>query len=193
MNRWKVLLALGITFSVSALFIVYTLASHRSETASASATASLKVGTSLGDTAPDFQLTRIDGAQVGLSDLRGQPAVLVFWTAWCPVCREEAPSINEVAARFEPRDVRVLGINIKDSEARTEAGIKEFGIRYTVARDGDATTARRYKVTGTPTIVFLDRQGVVRYFGNELPQDYSERLDALISEQFVVPPSGGSS
>jgi peroxiredoxin len=183
MNRWKILLALGITLSVSAVFIGYSLASRRSAPASAAATASLKVGTSVGDTAPDFQLVGTDGAAVTLGDLRGQPAVLVFWTAWCPVCREEAPRINELAARFEPRGVRVLGINIKDSEARTEAGIREFGIHYPVARDGDAATARRYKVTGTPTIVFLDRQGVVRYFGNELPQDYPARLDALLGDE----------
>lgn len=184
MNRWKIFLVLGVALSVSAVFIGYSLASRGSDTESAGASTSAReVGTVPGNTAPDFQLTRVDGAAVALSDLRGQPAVLVFWTAWCPICREEAPHINELAAEFEPRGVRVLGINIKDSEARTEAGIKDFGIRYPVARDGDASTARRYKVTGTPTIVFLDRQGVVRYFGNELPADYPERLTALIIEK----------
>jgi hypothetical protein len=29
--------------------------------------------------------------------------------------------------------------------------------------------------------VLLDRQGVVQYFGNELPSDYSERLDAMLA------------
>lgn len=98
--------------------------------------------------------------------------MLVFWTAWCPVCKEEAPQFNQLAAQYEPRGVRVLGINIQDSLARTESGIKDFGIRYAVVRDADAGVARLYKVTGTPTIVFLDRQGTVRYFGNELPSDY---------------------
>ena len=139
-----------------------------------------KTGTAIGDTAPNFQLASIDGAPISLADLRGQPAVLVFWTAWCPVCKEEAPQFNQLAAQYEPRGVRVLGINIQDSLARTESGIKDFGIRYAVVRDADAAVARLYKVTGTPTIVFLDRQGTVRYFGNELPSDYPALLDALI-------------
>ena len=67
------------------------------------------------------------------------------------------------------RDVYVLGINIQDSMARTESGIRDFGIHYTVARDADAAVARRYHVTGTPTIIFLDRNGVVQYFGYEYP------------------------
>jgi len=145
--------------------------------------ATAKVGTAIGDRAPDFQLASIGGAPISLADLRGQPAVLVFWTAWCPVCKEEAPHFNQLAAQYEPLGVRVLGINIQDSLARTESGIKDFGIRYTIVRDADAGVARLYKVTGTPTIVFLDRQSTVRYFGNELPADYPARLDALLKEE----------
>ncbi len=141
-----------------------------------------KTGTAIGDTAPNFQLASIGGAPISLADLRGQPAVLVFWTAWCPVCKEEAPQFNQLAAQYEPRGVRVLGINIQDSLARTESGIKDFGIRYAVVRDADAAVARLYKVTGTPTIVILDRQSTVRYFGNELPADYAARLEALVQE-----------
>ncbi|MCA1575056.1 MAG: TlpA family protein disulfide reductase [Acidobacteria bacterium] len=139
-------------------------------------------GTAIGNIAPDFQLARTDGSIVKFDDLRGQPAVLVFWTAWCPSCKEEAPHVNELAAEFGPRGVRVLGINIQDSPARLAGGVKEFGIKYGVASDADAAVARRYKVVGTPTIVFLDEQGVVRYFGNELPDDYAAQLDALLAK-----------
>jgi peroxiredoxin len=137
-------------------------------------------GTAIGNIAPDFQLTRTDGTPVSLDSLRGQPSVVVFWTAWCPFCKEEAPHINELAAQYEARGVRVLGINIQDSEARTAGGVREFGIRYAVVRDTDAKVAKLYKVQGTPTVLFLDREGIVRYNGNELPKDYAARLDALL-------------
>ncbi len=139
-------------------------------------------GTAVGNTAPDFQLARVDGSQVSLDTLRGHPAVLVFWTAWCPSCKEEAPHVNGLAAKYESQGIRVLGINIQDSPARLAGGVKEFGIKYEVASDADASVARRYKVVGTPTIVFLDAQGVVRYFANELPEDYATRLDALLAK-----------
>jgi len=145
--------------------------------------ATARVGTVVGESAPDFQLATIEGAPASLAGLRGQPAVLVFWTAWCPTCKEEAPRLNELAAKYEPRGVRVLGINIQDSLARTQSGIKDFGIRYAVARDADASVARRYNVTGTPTVVFLDKLGVVRYFANALPDDYPQKLDALVATQ----------
>lgn len=165
---------------------VATPATRKSESAAATNgtasndAASPARGTAVGELAPEFQLTRTDGAPASLDSLRGQPAVVVFWTAWCPLCKEEAPHINELAAQYEARGVRILGVNIQDSEARTAGGVKEFGIMYPIARDADAKVAKTYNVQGTPTVLFLDKQGIVRYNGNELPKDYAARLDALL-------------
>jgi peroxiredoxin len=142
-----------------------------------------RAATQVGNPAPDFQLPRIDGATVSLADMRGKPAVIVFWASWCSSCKEEAPRINALAAEYEGKGVRVLGINVKDSLAGAEVGVKEFGIKYPVARDPDASVARAYKVRGTPTVIFLDRKGVVRYFANELPNDYARLLDDLLAEK----------
>ncbi len=150
------------------------------KTADAPGGGSVTSGTAVGNLAPQFQLVQTDGRQVSLDSLRGSPAVVVFWTAWCPFCKEEAPHINELAAQYETRGVRVLGINIQDSEARTAGGVREFGIKYAVARDADARIAKLYKVQGTPTVIFLDKDGIVRYNGNELPKDYAAQLDALL-------------
>jgi peroxiredoxin len=139
-------------------------------------------GVQVGNLAPDFQLSSVDGGRVSLADLRGKPAVIVFWSAWCPLCREEAPRINALAAQYGGKGVRVLGIDIKDSAARTESGVRQFGIKYLVARDPDASVAHSYQVTGTPTVIILDRKGVVRYFANELPDDYARLLDGLLAE-----------
>ncbi len=140
----------------------------------------VKRGTAIGNMAPDFDLAKFDGGNIAFNDLQGNPAVLVFWTAWCPVCKEEAPHINQLAENFEPRGVKVVGINIGESDARITEGIKDFGIKYTVATDRDTTVAKSYRVVGTPTVVILDKKGGVQYFGNELPKDYAERLNKII-------------
>jgi peroxiredoxin len=134
----------------------------------------------VGSLAPDFELAKLDGTKVSFNDIEGNPAVIVFWTAWCPSCKEEAPHINKLAEEFDGNGVRVLGINIGEGEARVKEGIKDFGIKYDVLRDADTSVAKRYNVVGTPTVVFLDEDGVVRYFGNELPKDYHARLEQLL-------------
>ncbi|MDX2040175.1 MAG: TlpA disulfide reductase family protein [Acidobacteriota bacterium] len=181
---WKTILSITLLLALGATLSSCSAGKRSVEnlTAGNAISASGRVGTAPGDTAPDFQLAKMDGALVSTSNLRGQPAVIVFWTAWCLVCKEETPRINALAAQYESKGVRVLGINIKDSPARTEGGINEFGIKYAIARDADASVARSYKVAGTPTILFLDRKGVVRYFANELPDDYTQRLDVLLAD-----------
>lgn len=136
----------------------------------------------VGSHAPNFELAKLDGTKISLNDLAGIPAVIVFWTAWCPTCKEEAPQINKLAEDYLAKGVRVLGINIGEGEARVTEGIKDFGIKYEVVRDSDTQVAKRYNVVGTPTVIFLDKTGTIRYIGNELPKDYAERLDAYISE-----------
>ena len=184
-THWKAILSITLLLALGAILSSCSAGKRSAENPAAAngTSASGRVGTAIGDTAPDFQLAKMDGTPVSTSDLRGQPAVIVFWTAWCPICKEEAPRINALAAQYESKGVRVLGINIKDSVARTEGGINEFGIKYAVARDADASVTRTYKVTGTPTVILLDSKGVVRYFANELPEDYAQRLDALLAER----------
>ncbi|NJM53669.1 MAG: TlpA family protein disulfide reductase [Blastocatellia bacterium] len=141
----------------------------------------IKRGTTVGQIAPDFDLEKTDGTKISFKDLEGSPSVLVFWTAWCPVCKEEAPKINKLAAEFEAKGVKVVGINIGESEARIAEGIKDFGIKYAVAKDKDTSVAKNYKIIGTPTVVFLDKKGAVQYFGNELPKDYATRLNTALT------------
>jgi cytochrome c biogenesis protein CcmG, thiol:disulfide interchange protein DsbE len=186
---WKTNLAIALLAAIGAALSNCSTGEQYAETRTAAvgrpfALADPQAAPPVGNPAPYFQLKRIDGGRVSLADLRGKPAVIVFWSAWCSSCKEEAPRINALADEYGRKGVRVLGIDIKDSAARTESGVKEFGIRYAVARDPDASVAHAYQVTGTPTIVFLDRAGVVRYFANELPNDYAQRLDGLLAGNF---------
>jgi peroxiredoxin len=149
---------------------------------SADKVAEAKRGTEPGNLAPEFQLTQLGGTALTLSDLRGEPAVLVFWASWCSFCKEEAPHVNKLAEAFANRGVHVFGINVRDSQARTEWGVKNFGIHYPVVRDENGDAARDYNVEGIPNVLFLDRKGVVRYVGSHIPGDYAERLELMLAE-----------
>jgi peroxiredoxin len=168
------------------VFVVSALASDTVNSRAVPATpkqqAAQQADANVNDPAPEFQLQQMNGQTISLADLRGHPAVVIFWTSWCPICRTEAPEFNRLMRRHRASGIRVLGINIQESKKRTRAGIKDFGIRYPVALDTDASVARRYQVTATPTVIFVDANGTIRYRGNRLPKNHDRRLEVLLTQ-----------
>ena len=66
-----------------------------------------------GARAPDFTLLDQDGQPVSLSDLRGDPVLMVFYPAdFSPVCTDQLSVYQADLPEFERRGVRVLGISV---------------------------------------------------------------------------------
>jgi thiol-disulfide isomerase/thioredoxin len=62
----------------------------------------------------DFELQRLHGDKVSLSEYRGSWVVLNYWATWCAPCRKEIP---ELSALNDARDdVIVLGLAYEDTE-----------------------------------------------------------------------------
>ena len=66
-----------------------------------------------GTPAPDFTLDAAPDRAVSLRDLRGAPAVLVFYPAdWSPVCGDELAVFNQALPMLREHRASVLGISV---------------------------------------------------------------------------------
>lgn len=114
----------------------------------------------VGQLAPDFTLTSLDGEQITLSELEGKPVVLNFWATWCPPCRVEIPILEAVSQSFEGEAI-ILGIDVQESPGTVEAFVERFGMTYPVVLDQDGYVTKAYQVRAFPTTYFIDSRGVV--------------------------------
>jgi mycoredoxin-dependent peroxiredoxin len=65
-----------------------------------------------GQPAPDFSSRTQHGQSLGLSDLRGRPAVLVFYPwAFSSICTGELSGLRAAAGDFEAAGARVVAIS----------------------------------------------------------------------------------
>jgi thiol-disulfide isomerase/thioredoxin len=140
--------------------------------ASATGTAAGKEMTELrsligpGEEAPAFTLKTLDGKTVVFRPGGGKPSLVVFWSAFCPLCRELTPAINDVARRHGSR-IRLASVNLdgKRFTNAVQSFVKENGIRYPILLDslrGDFFIASDpYGVAKTPTAVLVDDSGKV--------------------------------
>ena len=71
----------------------------------------------VGDTAPDFELGKVDGnGTIKLSDLmkNGKPTLLVFWVSWCPHCQREMPVLDKVYRDLKANSINAIGVSVDD-------------------------------------------------------------------------------
>ncbi|WP_432521361.1 TlpA family protein disulfide reductase [Kineococcus sp. SYSU DK006] len=113
----------------------------------------------------DFTGTTVDGAQLRLSDHRGEVVVLNTWFAGCSPCRKEAPDLQAVWSEYAERGVQFVGINTDDTAEVAASFQRTFAITYPSVLDagsGQAVLAlRRYAPQATPTTLVLDAEGRV--------------------------------
>ena len=120
----------------------------------------MKQAPKLGYLAPAFTLKDFDGLWHSLSDYRGKPVLINFWTTWCPACRAEIPQIQAFYARYQDK-VRVVGVNWGQEPAAAAAFTKDLKVTYPTLMDVRGMAFVAYHLTGVPTSIFLDARGII--------------------------------
>lgn len=138
----------------------------------------------VGDTAPDFSVSTLDGKKISYyADLKGKrPVYLIFWATWCPVCKKELPTVNELQKKLGDR-IEFIGINvgINEMEEDVKRYIKKNSLDFEMVFDKDRKVSRSFGVMGTPTQLIIDRSGVVRYRSSDIPEDLEGHMKDLIN------------
>lgn len=142
-----------------------------------------------GSEAPDFTVTLLDGSTVTLSELRGEPVLLLFWATWCPACREEMAVVpTEIVDRFAGRPLHLLAISREESAETVAAYLSQGrGSVIPAGLDPDRSIYDRYASQYIPRSFLIDAEGrVVRAEVGYEPETFAElvaEIEKLLDKQ----------
>ncbi len=136
----------------------------------------------VGAVAPDFTLANLNGASVGLSELRGQVVLINFWATWCVPCRVEMPAIQ---ARYNDGDFAVLAVNFDESAEKVRAFADELGLDFPILLDPGGKIQELYRVRGYPSSYFVDTNGVIQFI--HIGEMSNADLDNYLSQLGLQP------
>ena len=116
----------------------------------------------VGNLAPDFQLSNLEGQSISLSDFRGSPVLINFWATWCPPCREEMPFIQEIYEEWLDKRLVLLAVDIGESPDTVESFMQSYNLSFPVLLDTNQDVALEYNIRYIPTTFLIDEDGIIQ-------------------------------
>lgn len=136
--------------------------------------------------------------RASLDDLKARPVVLFFWAHWCSDCKFQGPILADLLKEFARDGLTVIAPTKRygyigardvspDEERRHIALVRDHFYEFLGHAPIPLSTRnfQNYGVSSTPTIVLVDRQGIVRLYhpGRMTRAELRPAIRAVISRR----------
>ena len=119
----------------------------------------------VGRVAPNFTIPDTARIDVSLADFKGRYVLLDFWGHWCAPCIKSFPKVKSLHKKYGNR-LAIIGIadegaNDKDKWLNAIRKHETNWTQLSELKGGASETQQRYNITGWPTYMLLDKEGVI--------------------------------
>jgi cytochrome c biogenesis protein CcmG/thiol:disulfide interchange protein DsbE len=138
-----------------------------------------------------------------LEDLKGKVLVLFFWAHWCPDCKIQGPLLSELLAKYGAQGLTVVAPTQRfgyvaggapagpAEELRFIEQVRNtyYGFLADLPVPVSEANHKLYGVSSTPTVVLVDRQGIVRLYhpGRLTKEELEQQLRPLLASASAEP------
>jgi cytochrome c biogenesis protein CcmG/thiol:disulfide interchange protein DsbE len=128
-------------------------------------------GLSPGTPAPLLALPDLTGKIVHLEEYRGQVVVLNFFAFWCDTWKDEWPHLLKLAKLQKPEKFAIVCASVDGARQQQFRQLTGGNAPFPVLMDSRGYASKAFNITHVPTVMVLDKNGVVRYAHSGYPGD----------------------
>lgn len=143
----------------------------------------------VGQPAPQFDIATVEGKKVNNASLSAHPAtVLNFVAPNCGFCKKQLPNVEKVRQEYEAKGVRFVNVVQTMRQPFTTDEAKQVfdatGAKLEFAHDQPNAVGGAFKAGSFPTMVVVDRNGVIKFVNvgakPDIEQMLKGQLDGLL-------------
>ena len=136
-----------------------------------------------GKPAPEWTLPTLSGDSISLADLRGKVVLLDFFYKGCAPCGAALPTLQRMYEKYKDQGVVIIGIDPIDDPVKDDMAdfIKKRSVGYTVVFS-DRELPQKYRVTGYPTLFFINREGKIVKYHEGFSASMEEKVEKQIQK-----------
>ncbi len=107
----------------------------------------------------ELTLTDLKGKTITNADFTGNITLLNFWASWCPPCRSEMPSIDNLHKAMQGKNFNIVAVNVGEKKDHLVQFIADAGYTFPVYLDEKAVISGMFASRGIPITYLLNKEG----------------------------------
>ena len=140
----------------------------------------------VGDNAPNFNITSLEGENFNTDSLKGKTIFLNFFTLSCPMCMLELPQLEkEIWQKYKSRDdIVILSIGREHSNNELNKFYHKKGFSFPMAADTNRFIYSLFAEKFVPRNIIIDKTGKIIFtkVGYNKKEGLTEIIEVLKKE-----------
>jgi peroxiredoxin len=115
----------------------------------------------IGQPVPDFTIQDVQKKTLGLSDLKTEYSLLIFWATWCPHCTSVLPELKAIYTPELKKRMEVVAVSLDTSYAEWSKFVSEGDYKWrsvSELKGWQSKIADDYHIYATPTMFLINRE-----------------------------------
>lgn len=109
----------------------------------------------------DAEMLDLNDNLVKLSDYKGKVIFLNLWATWCPPCRKEMPSMEDIYKEYKDKDFVILAVSQGEDQSTVKEFLKDKKYIFPIFTDPRGQVSGQYGTGSIPTTYIVNKKGYI--------------------------------